>query len=66
MKDIYSFVAKKNNAIMDCDSYQLNSKDDAYEMAGNLSYIYMDVNIVEIFKYENKNFVFIGSVEVKE
>lgn len=51
---------------MDCDSYQLNSKDDAYEMAGNLSYIYMDVNIVEIFKYEHKNFVFIGSVEVKE
>ncbi|KFN12800.1 hypothetical protein [Bacillus pseudomycoides] len=66
MKDVYSFVANNDNTIVGCDSYLLGSKDEAYELATNLFGIFTDANNIQIFKYNNKKFVFFGSVEEKE
>lgn len=68
MKDIYSFVAKKDNTIVNCDSYLLDSEDEAGYMANNLLCNYLDineeeVNKIEIFKYDNVCFKFIGTFE---
>ncbi|MDA2609967.1 hypothetical protein PDQ29_27640 [Bacillus cereus] len=65
MKDVYSFVANKDNTIVGCDSHLLSSKEEAYEIANNLLGIFIDANNVEIFKYNNK-FIFFGSVQEKE
>ncbi|PFC08192.1 hypothetical protein CN284_26925 [Bacillus cereus] len=63
MKNVYSFVANKDNTIVGCDSHLLSSKDEAYEMANNLLCIFIDANNVEIFKYNNSKFIFFGSVQ---
>lgn len=62
MKDVYSFVATKDNAIVGCDSRLLSTEDDAYQLAKDLFGIFIDINNVEIFRYDNKKFVFIGSM----
>lgn len=66
MKDAYSFIANNGNSIVGCDSYLLESEDAAYKMANNLLGIFIDTNNVEIFKYHNNKFIFLGSVDQKE
>ncbi|MGN4725356.1 hypothetical protein ACTFR8_28560 [Bacillus cereus group sp. MYBK15-3] len=66
MKDVYSFVANKDNTIVGCDSHLLSSKEEAYEIANNLLGIFIDANYIEIFKYSNNKFVFFGTVREKE
>ncbi|OQR53209.1 hypothetical protein [Bacillus sp. CDB3] len=67
MKNIYTFVVKKDNTIVNCNSYLLDSEDDAGYMANNLLGNYLeineDVNKIEIFKYDNVSFRFIGTFE---
>jgi hypothetical protein len=66
LKNIYSFVAKKNNEIKGCDSCLLSREYEAKEKANSLLEIFIDVNIIEIFKYENSNFEFLESVKKNE
>jgi hypothetical protein len=68
LKNIYSFVAKKNNEIKGCDSWALlkSHEYEAKEKANSLLEIFIDVNIIEIFKYENSNFEFLESVKKNE
>ncbi|WP_144518638.1 hypothetical protein [Bacillus thuringiensis] len=66
MKGIYSFVAKKNNETKGCDSCLLSSEYEAKKKANSLLEIFIDVNIIEIFKYENSNFEFLESVMKNE
>ncbi|MCU5064897.1 hypothetical protein OB986_27235 [Bacillus cereus] len=66
MKDVYSFVANKDNTIVGCDSHILGNKDEAYEMATILLGIFSDANNIEIFKCINNKFVFSGLVREKE
>ncbi|MFK0602935.1 hypothetical protein [Bacillus thuringiensis] len=68
MKDIYSFVAKKDNTVVDCDSYLLENQEEAGYMANTILSNYLEVNEegvnkIEIFKYDNVNFMFIGTIE---
>ncbi|HFJ9281019.1 TPA: hypothetical protein ACGW6Z_005276 [Bacillus cereus] len=68
MKDLYTFVAKKDNTIVNCDKYLLDSEDEASHMANTLLCAYLEfneeeVNKIEIFKYENVSFRFIGTLE---
>jgi hypothetical protein len=65
LKNIYSFVEKKNNEIKGCDSCLLSCEYEAKEKANSLLEIFIDVNIIEIFKYENSNFEFLESVKEK-
>jgi hypothetical protein len=67
LKNIYSFVEKKNNEIKGCDSCLLSREYEALkEKANSLLEIFIDVNIIEIFKYENSNFEFLESVKKNE
>lgn len=66
LKGIYSFVAKKNNEPKGCDSCLLSSEYEANEKANSLLEIFIDVNIIEIFKYENDKFTLLGSVKKYE
>ncbi|MDA2480501.1 hypothetical protein PDN61_29690 [Bacillus cereus] len=65
MKDVYTFVAKNDNTIVDCDSYLLTSEEEACGMANNIIGSYLEinkaVNTIEIFKYDNNKFSFIGT-----
>lgn len=69
MKDVYSFVSKKDNIVMDCDSYLLENKEEAGHMANTILCNHLEmnreVNKIEIFKYDsvNVNFMFVGTVE---
>lgn len=66
LKVIYSFVAKKNNEPKGCDSCLLSSEYEANKKANSLLEIFIDVNIIEIYKYENDKFTLLGSVKKNE